>query len=246
MKNEIIIFTDGSSLGNPGRGGWGAIIIEPHGKVSEIGGFEKNTTNNRMELRAAIEALITLERKKIDAGDIVIHTDSAYLLNGITKWVYGWERNNWITKEGATVLNQEYWETLLEVERRLKISRDITWKKVSAHSGVVGNERCDAIATSFAEEKLVLLFSGKQSDYEKMLGGDVLSLKHNTEMAAKRSKKAGKGYSYVSLVNGKVHVDSTWTECEKRVKGKTGVKYQKAMNADEEQDLIAQFSLLSL
>src|SRR3989338_3744124 len=98
MKNDIIIYTDGSSLGNPGRGGWGA-VVQMDGKVTELGGAEKDTTNNRMEMTAAYEALHFVA-SKLDASSkslVAIHTDSAYLLNGITKWVFGWEKKDWKT-----------------------------------------------------------------------------------------------------------------------------------------------------
>ena len=243
---EIIIYTDGSSKGNPGPGGWGSIVFLPNDAVSELGGSEGDTTNNRMELKAAFEALLMIERKGASEGDIIVHTDSAYLINGITKWVYGWERKNWFTAAGEPVLNQDLWAALLEVVRRLKLAHEIIWKKVAGHAGVAGNERCDTIATSFAEKKLVLLFSGAVSQYEKMLG-DVVFSKGGAHIAAAgknvKSKKArtGAGYSYVSLIDGAVHVDKTWKECESRVKGKKGVKYKKAMNPNEEKELIAKY-----
>src|SRR3989344_3991827 len=108
MKNSIIIFTDGSSLGNPGPGGWGAIVSD--GKiVVELGGREAHTTNNRMELTGAIEALKSIKGKK---GDAVIHTDSRYVINGITSWIMEWEKRNWMTKQKKPVENKDLWEIL--------------------------------------------------------------------------------------------------------------------------------------
>ncbi len=254
MKEDIvIIFTDGASRGNPGPGGYGAIIFD-QGKdiVTETGGYEKDTTNNRMELRAAIEALITIRKNRKGDDEFfktVVYSDSAYVLNGITKWVYAWEKNNWMTGQKEGVLNQDLWEALLELSRERDMKGGISWKKVSGHAGSVGNERCDEIATSFADQNSILLFSGSIADYEKMMNASIDTM-HETKSTTKKkstsSSKKGVGYSYVSLVDGVVSVDKTWAACEKRVKGKKGAKYKKAMNKEEESDLVALYSFDSL
>lgn len=153
--NNIEIYTDGSSLGNPGPGGWGVFIIknEELGIKNdiEIGGGEKNTTNNRMELQAAIEALKFLHRQdlcKKNPSIITIFADSAYVLGGVTTWIHGWERNGWKTANKKPVLNQELWQELVSLERGLKIK--INWQKVKGHSGHVYNDKADEIATSNA------------------------------------------------------------------------------------------------
>ena len=117
MKKSITIFSDGSSKGNPGPGGWGAIIASSD-KVVEIGGGEKYTTNNRMELLAAISALETVENNK---EEIILNTDSSYVINGITKWVFGWQKNNWKTSTKADVVNKDLWERLIGVSFDKKI-----------------------------------------------------------------------------------------------------------------------------
>ena len=240
---SITIFTDGSSRGNPGPGGWGALVIARKnktdvGKVIELGGRDDHTTNNRMELMAALESLRMVRERKLE-GDIELHSDSAYVLNGITKWVYGWERNNWQTKEKQSVLNQDLWEALLELERVLKLKQDIVWKKVEGHSGLRGNDRVDEIATEFADKKFVLLFSGSETDYEKMLGSNIFQV-GQTAVKKKKSSSSAKAYSYVSLVNGVVSVDKTWAECEKRVKGKKA-RFKKALSKEDEESLVAEF-----
>ena len=244
----IIVFTDGSSRGNPGPGGWGTVIIADGktktqgSKVVELGGHDKHTTNNRMELTAAIEALRLIHSREFE-GDVTIHADSAYVLNGITKWVYAWERNNWLTKEGEPVFNQDLWSALVDIARQVKFKHEIIWKKVEGHSGLVGNERVDEIATEFAEKKLVLLFSGSYTDYVKLLGADIFHVSAETKnKKTKSKKKAGPGYSYVSYVSKALHIDKTWAECEKRVKGKYGARYQKAMNAEDEKAIIEKFT----
>lgn len=168
--DKIVIYTDGSSKGNPGPGGWGAIIIgnKPIRLVAlargnneefvvEIGGREEKTTNNRMEMMAAIEAL----KKVSPNSEIEIYSDSTYLINGITDWIKKWQKNNWRTKDKREVLNKDLWEKLLEeVEKR-----NVEWKKVLGHSGHEFNERCDEIATSFADGKNVKLYNGSKSGY---------------------------------------------------------------------------------
>ena len=243
MKNDIIIYTDGSSLGNPGRGGWGA-VVQMEGKVTELGGAEKDTTNNRMEMTAALEAL-SFVSKHTD-GHVVVHTDSAYLLNGITKWVYGWEKKDWKTSTGDEVLNQDLWKKLMSVTRKLSVS----WTKVKGHSGVHLNERADIICTSFAAGEPVKLHKNiSLADFEASCPAPVERTgrkKAVSKVSSKKSSSSKPGYSYVSMVDGKIKVDKTWAECEKRVKGKSGAKYKKSMDKEDEGNIIALWSLDSL
>jgi ribonuclease HI len=137
-------YTDGACIGNPGPGGWGTIVYFTDGSVYEMGGAEAQTTNNRMELWAAIQAL------KVLAGSgqtepVILYTDSEYVKNGSTKWVKGWKKKGWKTAQGKAVLNQDLWETLDEFNSPL-----VDWQYVRGHSGNEGNERCDAIARAFA------------------------------------------------------------------------------------------------
>jgi ribonuclease HI len=158
MLDKIIIFCDGSSLGNPGPGGWGSIVCV-NGKISEMGGGEEFTTNNKVELLAAINALQKIGN--ID-GNIVVNTDSSYVINGMNKWIYGWQKNNWITSQKQPVSNKELWEALISVSKGKKIK----WNYVPGHVGVPGNERCDEIAVCYANKKPVELFHGKIADYK--------------------------------------------------------------------------------
>jgi len=245
-KNEIIIYTDGSSLGNPGPGGWGAVILFPDGKVIELGGREKESTNNRMEMTGAISALREISDKKPIVKKVIIHTDSSYLLNGITMWVYAWQKNNWLTKTKESVLNRDLWEELFKLDYNLRMKYEVEWVKVKGHDGVHLNERCDAIATSFSANNTTILFRGNLKDYEKLFGK--INQSNTGLKTEKKTKKKNQGdaYSYVSMVTGKIHRDKTWAECEKRVKGKSGAKYKKVFSKEEEQDLIAEWTLKSL
>lgn len=259
MDKKIIVFTDGSSRGNPGPGGWGAVVIYEVNDdklkakslklqaVHELGGREDHTTNNRMELSAALSALAFIEKRKIE-GNIEIHTDSAYLLQGVTGWMYGWEKNGWKTKNGEDVLNQDIWKEIGAIVFRLKQKREIDWKKISGHTGHRGNERADVIATNAADQTQQILFIGSLSDYETMIGGSVFEGTDENLVAKKKSTggKSGPAYSYVSLVGGLIAVHKTWPECEARVRGKHSVKFKKVFSADEETALIKEWTTQTL
>ncbi|PSB18411.1 ribonuclease HI [filamentous cyanobacterium CCP2] len=144
------MYTDGACSGNPGPGGWGTVLYFSDGSVHELGGAAAQTTNNRMELQAAIMALDYL----LSTGQTepaTLHTDSEYVKNGITKWVKGWKAKGWKTSAGKPVLNQDLWEKLDQLNQ--KASRQIPglqWKYVRGHSGNTGNDRCDTIARAFS------------------------------------------------------------------------------------------------
>ena len=141
---DVEIFTDGACKGNPGPGGWGA-IMRSNGKERELSGGESPTTNNRMELMAAIEALKALKRP----CHVQLYTDSVYVRDGITKWIHGWRRNGWRTADKKPVKNAELWQALLEATA----SHRIDWHWVKGHAGHPENERADALASAEAEAR---------------------------------------------------------------------------------------------
>lgn len=149
-KKNIKIYTDGSSLGNPGPGGWGVVITENDKIVKELGGYDKDTTNNRMELKATIEALKYSE-KNYKKDRVTIFADSNYVLLGITEWVYNWEKNGWRTANKKPVLNKDLWQELIALNAKQKDK--INWQKVKGHSGHVYNDKADEIATTYAAGK---------------------------------------------------------------------------------------------
>lgn len=220
---DVEIYCDGSAIGNPGPGGWGAVISHD-GKILELGAFETHTTNNRMELSAGMEALKHLKTKSV----VTIKTDSQYVINGITKWVFGWEKNGWQTKDKKDVSNKDLWQELVKASRK----HTVTWEHVRGHEGVALNERVDVIANGFARKEKTELFEGKEKDY-----AEFLTRMPKARKVASSSTKKGKAYSYVSLVDGKVLVHATWAECEKRVKGKKA-KYKKSFSKEDESELI--------
>ncbi|MBK0326383.1 ribonuclease HI [Rhodobacteraceae bacterium F11138] len=139
---EVVAYTDGACSGNPGPGGWGVLLQAKDGdtvlKERELSGGESNTTNNRMELLAAISALETLERPTA----ITVVTDSQYVKNGVTGWIHGWKRNGWKTSARKPVKNVELWQRLDSAQS----GHDVTWKWVKGHAGHPENERADELA----------------------------------------------------------------------------------------------------
>ncbi|MCB0115820.1 MAG: ribonuclease HI [Caldilineaceae bacterium] len=141
--SPVTIYTDGACLGNPGPGGWAAILrYGEHEK--ELSGRFRDTTNNRMELRAAVEALNALKRP----CQVELFTDSNYLRNGITKWVHGWQRNGWRTASKQPVKNQDLWKALITAVDRHKVN----WQWTKGHAGDELNERADSLATDAARQ----------------------------------------------------------------------------------------------
>ena len=235
MTTDYIIFTDGASSGNPGPGGWGALIADDT-HVREIGAGETHTTNNRMELSAVYEALVAVTKSDFDSA--IVYSDSSYVIQGATSWGAGWRARNWITSTKAPVLNRDLWEPLLEL---LDVhGKKISWKNVGGHVGIPGNERVDVIATSFSYKKNIELYDGPRAAYPvnlKIITADT-SLASKKSESRTRSKQAA--YSYVSEVDGKVETHKTWGECEARVKGKRA-RFKKALSSDEEIEIIRQF-----
>jgi ribonuclease HI len=139
---ELFAYTDGACSGNPGPGGWGVLMIARDGaavvKERELKGGEPQTTNNRMELMAAISALEALNRPV----DITIVTDSAYVKNGVTEWIHGWKRNGWRTAAKEPVKNADLWQRLDAAQGQHKV----TWRWIKGHAGHAENERADALA----------------------------------------------------------------------------------------------------
>jgi len=137
MDKEAIVYTDGACSGNPGPGGWGA-TIKIEDETFEIFGGEDNTTNNRMELIAAIKALEYLNENH----KITLYTDSNYVKDGITKWIFNWKKNNWKTSTKKPVKNSDLWIQLDEIQNK----REVKWNWVKGHAGNLGNERADELA----------------------------------------------------------------------------------------------------
>ena len=138
-NGEVVVYTDGGCRPNPGVGAWAA-VLKYRGKYKELSGGDMETTNNRMEMLAAINALESLRRR----CKVVIHTDSQYLKNGITTWIHGWKKKNWRKKDGEPVLNAELWRRLDDLMGK----HDVRWSWVRGHAGNEMNERCDSLCSA--------------------------------------------------------------------------------------------------
>ena len=143
MTKIIEIYTDGACRGNPGAGGWGALLISGD-KRKTLHGGEPETTNNRMELMAAIEALNALKGRQ----SVVLHTDSKYVMDGLTQWLPNWKKRDWKTSARKPVKNKDLWQALDEAAN----NHDVTWKWVKGHNGDPGNEAADELANRGIDE----------------------------------------------------------------------------------------------
>ena len=143
MTPGVVIYTDGACSGNPGPGGWGAVLTHG-GREKEICGGEPDTTNNRMEMMAAIQALESLKKP----CRVELHTDSQYLRNGVTQWIHGWKARGWKTADRKPVKNEDLWKRL----DAARLRHEVDWRWVKGHAGDVMNERADGLARKGLEE----------------------------------------------------------------------------------------------
>lgn len=228
LSRHTVVFCDGAAKGNPGPGGWGAIVVTPGGRVTELGGAEAHTTNNRMELTAAIKALEFI--RGVD-GTVAIYADSTYVIKGIREWIWAWRRRGWKTAEGNDVLNRDLWEELADLVTPR--GKGLEWHYVRGHVGTPGNERADRIADGLARHQPVTLYSGDLVHYDVA----VYDVPDETSVPARTSgppKAKVPAHSYLSVVNGKPTRHATWAECERRVKGQPGAKFKKSSSAADE------------
>lgn len=166
MPPQITIYADGACSGNPGPGGWGAIIIQ-NAEVTEIGGYVEESTNNKMELTAVGKALRHIEKVP---GNVKIFTDSRYVVDGVTKWVKGWKEKGWKKADGKEIANIHYWKRLVDLIEERRAQGTVELEYVAGHSGHPANTRCDEIAVSFSKRKSVKLYHGPLSKYGVRIG----------------------------------------------------------------------------
>ncbi len=245
LFKSILIFCDGACSGNPGPGGWGVIIATPKGRVRELGGRETLTTNNRMELTASIRALEFVREIRCE---VILYTDSVYVISGITRWIFGWKKRGWVSAQGKDVANRDLWEVLHRAVSARLAAQKVSWRYVRGHSGVAGNERADAIAVELAGNQRPSLFDGPLVRY----GYPIYDIPDEEGAIPKRSKTApGDGtaskkkpaHSYLSLVDGIPYRHATWAECERRVSGRSGAKYKKAASATDEKSILTSWGI---
>lgn len=228
---EFYLFGDGACSGNPGAGGWGAILIYPPGdQVVELGGGESQTTNNRMEILAILTGL---KRALVDAdpgSSCVVHvfSDSRYAIDGASQWVHGWQRRGWMTSTGEPVKNSDLWKEFLDVLRSMPPSWRLEWNHIAAHSGLEANERCDEIAVAFAKGKAIDLYHGALKSY---------GVNWQTRLATGQSERP----YYLSLIGGEIYRDESWPQCQARVQSARGAKYKKVKSQTEEAFVLKQW-----
>ena len=237
----IIIFTDGAALGNPGRGGWGAIVVADDHHVTELGGGSPHTTNNKMELRGVIAALQHIAARP---DPVALYTDSTYVIQGITQWVWAWRKRGWKTAQGGDVLNRDLWEqlsTLVGARRR----GSVAWHWVRGHVGTPGNERADQISVAFARQQSADLYDGPLDGYPL----PILQLPDETALpkrpagSSDATKTKSPAYSYLSVIGGVAMRHATWAECEGRVKGRSGARFKKAASAADEAAILRDWGI---
>ena len=232
----IIVFTDGAAKGNPGPGGWGAIVVTPDQRVTELGGGSPLTTNNRMELSGAIAALQHVANQ---AGPVAVYSDSTYVIQGITQWVWGWRKRGWKTAQGGDVLNRDLWERLSSLVGA-RARGEVNWRWVRGHVGTPGNERVDQISVAFALQQPADLYDGPFDGYTV----PILQLPDDTALpkrpagAASGTKSKAVAHSYLSVIDGVPMRHVTWAECEGRVKGQSGARFKKATSAADESAIL--------
>ncbi len=243
QPNEVsaIVYTDGACSGNPGPGGWAAIVVLPpvshldKGEIIELVGAESSTTNNRMEMLAALRALQFLAPKSLAVD---VYTDSVYVIRGMTQWAFGWKRRGWKTAEGKEVLNRDLWQALMgEVGAR---DLPVKWHFCRGHQGTAGNERCDELAVKASQGFHPRTYRGSFLGYDY----DVYPPPEHQplpEMKAKENKP--KAHSYLSYLSGTVMRHQDWSSCERRVKGQSGAKFKKAMSPEEENQILQAWGL---
>ncbi len=234
MNKTLTIFSDGAAKGNPGRGGFGVVITDGN-EVIELGGHKARTTNNEMELTAVVEALKHIGTKKVS---VEIYTDSKYVVEGATGWIFGWIKNGWQTKAKTDVANKELWQELATLLQKT----DVTWHKIPGHSGLVGNERADVIASTFAEKGKFDLYKDSVEKYGHDLSNTTYDEVKKQGRSEARKRQSQKAHSYISRVDGVILVHQTWAECEKRVKGVKSARFKKSFSPSDEAAIIADFS----
>lgn len=224
-----IAYTDGACLGNPGPGGWGVRILYPDDTVRELGGRAAATTNNRMELQGAIEALQLLQAYARAA----IFTDSRYVIDGITKWLPAWRRRGWITSTNTPVKNRDLWMTLERLSHP-----GVTWRHVRGHSGDPNNERVDTIARACASGTCPALFCGQAgAPTDPVAASSVMAPPTPPDavpsVGSPTPVRRTAPVRYVSIVQGTVAIDPDWAACAARVRGVPGARYRKVRSPEE-------------
>jgi len=250
---DILVYADGACKNNPGSGGWGSVVIHlSEHTVTELGGHEPHTTNNAMELTAAIAALDFLKNKP---GTVLMITDSQYVISGMTQWIFNWKRNNWINSQGVTIVNISLWKELDALVNERRAYGLVKWQHTFGHQGVSGNEQADQIASAYAQKKPFDLYKGPLAPYpvqgvlkwQEEIDKAAQNVKNNKKNTPSKQlsqqKSQQKVFCYLSLINGVPMRHLTWPECNARVKGQPYAKFKKAHSALEEAEILSSWGI---
>jgi ribonuclease HI len=237
FKKTTLLFCDGACSGNPGTGGYGTIVRFENGQILELGGSKKLTTNNEMELLGALVGIESILENR-SSGTVNVFSDSVYFLRGISQWVHGWKKRGWLTAEGQPVANKEIWQQLIAVVDPIR--KRFVWNFVRGHVGIPGNERCDEIAVGYSKRDSVELYEGDENNYSH----ELFLLPQDLSIPEIKSPSEPKvAFSYLSYVGSEVIRHKTWSECEQRVKGRSGAKFKKAMSPEDESKILTSWGL---
>jgi ribonuclease HI len=248
--SDWIAFCDGACSGNPGPGGWAALIWSvDSNQIWELGGGEDSTTNNRMEMTAALKALQFFQTQANSSKDVLwLLSDSSYVVRGIEDWVPNWKARGWQKSDGEAVANVDLWKQL---EAEAADVEKLKLVHIMGHSGVAENERVDEIAVAFSKKTSIKLFSGVKKDYPvagffNLRGATVAvwakQIKDASQSGPKKKSSStpkGPGTYYVSVVKGEIQTHADWADCEKRVKGTSGARFKKVKNKEGEESFLA-------
>lgn len=256
LSHEILVYCDGACKGNPGPGGWGAVVLVGgrEGTVQEFGGGEQLTTNNIMELVGATRGLEAAEcallknrpRSTAQIRQVRVFCDSKYVIQGASQWRHGWKKSNWVKQDGTPVANLRYWQELDALCDRLALRTKVEWVYVEGHAGIPGNERCDEIAQGIALGRSVTLYSGRYGDYGIDLFEPLtVNRKPQTDIETESGSGTGKKKYplYLSYINGELREHASWPECQAVVNGRSGAKYKKVTSAGEYQKTLASWGI---
>jgi ribonuclease HI len=247
---QWVAFCDGACSGNPGPGGWGAVVWNSETDlVYELGGALNPTTNNQMELTAAIEVLTFIQGRGGSEDPVHIASDSSYMIKGLTEWVPNWKKRNWQKVDGQSVMNQEFWKKLDAVAAKFP---KLYFHQILGHSGNPENERADQIAVAFSQgAENFKLYSGARLQHPDTIFKGITAqdirpwiesgqAKASSAPRPKKSKATrAPGSYYISVLDGKLERHNDWGSCETRVKGKSGAKFKKVKNASEESEFLS-------
>ncbi len=235
-------YTDGACSGNPGRGGWAYIVAYQDSKnkfkIIEASGYEKSTTNNRMEMDAVLKVMRHLKQSGFDQ-QVYCFTDSSYVASGLNAWVFGWARNGWKKKDGSDVANADLWENLMQAKKAFKKFELLV---VPGHSQVLGNEYVDQLAVAAYEQSEGVSVREVSDGGRAIVEAFKLAPLLREEMdksseSGKKKSSSKKALFYMSLVGGELQKHQSWSECEARVKGRSGAKFKKVTVPEEEAEI---------